>query len=254
MRAVMEPAAPAEAPVRDVVTTRGAAPASSRDAATNAPATARVAAQPADGALLESLLAWSHGAGRLLEVEAGDGRFAAALRAFGRDVVAIEPDATAREAIRARGVPVGKSLEVLGDERFAGVYTLRALERAADDAGLLAAMRALLAPGGRLLLAVPAFPLLYSSADARDGCRRRYRRRELEASIGAAGFRVTRVRHLDCLGFALALWRRSLGARGEARVPSARAQRAAQPISRAFDALGRGAIGTRLLCEAVRVE
>ncbi len=238
----MEPAAPVETP--------------SRIAAIPGDGTSRVAAtfQRSDDCLVESLWDWSRGAGRMLDYGAGDGRFAGALRARGCDVVAIEPDASLREAIRARGVPVGKSLEVLGDERFGAVYALRALERVEDDAGLLASLREHLAPGGRLLLCVPAFPILYSERDARSGCLRRYRRRGLEAAVQAAGFRVTRVRHLDSLGFAVAVFRRCFGERSSARAPAlARLQqRASPPLSRALDALCGGAIGTRLLCEALR--
>jgi SAM-dependent methyltransferase len=214
----------------------------------------RLAPARSDERLLEVLLEWSRGAGRILEYGAGDGRFAGALRERGCDVVAIEVDASQREAIRARGVPVGKSLEVLGDERFGAVYALSALERVENDSALLAALREHLAPGGRLLLCVPAFPILRSERDARSGCLRRYRRRALEATVHGAGFRVTRIRHLDSLGFAVALWRRWIGEGGVPR-DAARVRleaRAAQPLSRALDALSSGAIGTRLLCEAVR--
>lgn len=238
----MEPVAPVETPSR-VVAIPG-------DGATRIEETSR----RGDACLVESLLDWSRGAGRILDYGAGDGRFAGALRERGCDVVAIEPDASLREAIRARGVPVGKSLEVLGDERFAAVYALRALERVEDETALLAALREHLAPGGRLLLCVPAFPILYSERDARSGCLRRYRRRGLEAAVQAAGFRVTRVRHLDSFGFAVALWRRCFGERRAPRDPALAhlQQRAMLRLSRALDALCGGAFGTRLLCQAVR--
>jgi SAM-dependent methyltransferase len=228
----------------------------SRAVAIPADGAPRVAAAsaPSDDGLLEALLVWSRGTGRILDYGAGAGRFVGALRERGRDVVAIEPDASLREVIRARGVPVGKSLELLGDERFGAVYALHALERVEDDAGLLAALREHLEPGGRLLLCVPAFPILRSDRDALTGCLRRYRRRGLEATVRNAGFRVTRVRHLDSLGFAVALWKRWAGERSVPSDPArARLQeRAALPLCRALDALSSGAIGTRLLCEAVR--
>jgi SAM-dependent methyltransferase len=239
----VEPAAPIETSIRAVAIAADGAP-------RVAPATPR-----GDDVLVEVLLGWSRGAGRILDYGAGDGRFAGALCERGCDVVAIEPDASLREAIRARGVPVGKSLELLGDEQFGAVYALRALEHVEDDAGLVAALREHLAPGGRLLLSVPAFPILHSERDARSGCLRRYRRRGLEATVRAAGFRVTRVRHLDSLGFAVALWKRCIGERhgprdvARQRIP----ERAALPLSRAFDALSSGVIGTRLLLEAVRI-
>jgi SAM-dependent methyltransferase len=207
-----------------------------------------------DEALVDALSIWSRGAGRILDYGAGDGRFAGALRERGCDVAAIEPDATLREAVRARGVPVGKSLELLGDERFGGAYALHALDRVEDDAGLLATLREHLVPGGRLLLCVPAFPLLYSAVDARSGSLRRYRGRALQHVVEVSGFRVNRVRHLDSLGFAVALWRRSFGQRQGPPDPmvSKLCERLALPLSRVLDALCGGAIGTALLCEAQR--
>jgi hypothetical protein len=51
-------------------------------------------------------------------------------------------------------------------------------------------MRSLLAPGGRLVLLVPALPALYGTLDSALGHVRRYTASELETKIRAAGFRL----------------------------------------------------------------
>jgi SAM-dependent methyltransferase len=204
--------------------------------------------------LVESLARWGRGAGRLLDFGAGTGRFCAALRERGFDVAAVEPDASLRAVIRERGVPVGRSLDALGDERFGGAYAINVLEHIEDDVGLLASLRERLAPGGRLLLYVPAFPLLYSANDARVGHLRRYRRAQLSARVREAGFELLRCAHVDSLGFAAGLWYRRFGDPQGGLDPAAVRlyDRAVFPLSRALDALCFGAIGKNLLCEARR--
>ncbi|MGI9264633.1 MAG: class I SAM-dependent methyltransferase, partial [Gammaproteobacteria bacterium] len=69
----------------------------------------------------------------------------------------------------------------------------------------------ILRPGGRLLLYVPAFNVLFSSMDRKVGHFRRYRRRQLVALAGAAGFTVEQGRYVDSLGFLAALLYRFVG-------------------------------------------
>lgn len=204
--------------------------------------------------LVEALEDWGRGAGRLLDYGAGNGRFCGALRERGFDVVAVEPDAALRERIRLRGVPVSRSLEALGDECFGGAYAINVLEHVEDDVALLGLLRERLVVGGRLLLYVPAFPLLFSANDARVGHLRRYRRAGLAAAARAAGFEVTRVRHVDSVGFAAGLWYRFFGDPQGGLDPAAVRlyDRAVFPLSRALDGLTRGVIGKNLLLEAVR--
>ncbi len=66
------------------------------------------------------------------------------------------------------------------------------IEHCPDDAAVLAEFRRVLAPGGRLLVSVPAFSFLWSHHDEAVDHYRRYRRGPLRERLRAAGFRVSR--------------------------------------------------------------
>jgi SAM-dependent methyltransferase len=69
------------------------------------------------------------------------------------------------------------------------------LEHIDDDRGTLAHLMEVLAPGGVLVLTVPAHQSLYDEMDEIAHHRRRYGRRELGEKLRAAGFRVLRLAH-----------------------------------------------------------
>jgi len=73
------------------------------------------------------------------------------------------------------------------------------LEHIEDDAAALASLRGLLAPGGRLLLTVPALPWLWTRHDEEHGHHRRYRRGQLRGRLEEAGFAVERLTHYNAL-------------------------------------------------------
>jgi SAM-dependent methyltransferase len=87
----------------------------------------------------------------------------------------------------------------LAAERFDTIICLNVLEHVEDDHTSLVVMRRLLAPGGRLVLLVPALRALYGTLDAALGHYRRYSRRELAAKFRAAGLTV---RHLEYFNLA----------------------------------------------------
>ncbi len=64
------------------------------------------------------------------------------------------------------------------------------LEHLQDDRGVLVQLRKMLAPGGKLLLTVPAHPSLWSYFDEHSCHQRRYELRELATKLSEAGFEV----------------------------------------------------------------
>lgn len=96
--------------------------------------------------------------GRLLDVGAGTGYFAAFMRDRGWSVTALEPDATARQAASSRaGLEIRpiEDLEGLTAETFDVITLWHVLEHVHDPAHYLDRFRNLLVPGGMLMIAVP---------------------------------------------------------------------------------------------------
>ena len=69
------------------------------------------------------------------------------------------------------------------------------LEHLDDDASTLEWARSVLAPGGILVLTVPAHPFLFDEMDELAHHRRRYRRSELAARLRGAGFEIRHLEH-----------------------------------------------------------
>ena len=88
----------------------------------------------------------------------------------------------------------------LADERFDTIICLNVLEHVRDDERSLAVMRALLRPGGRLLLLVPALPGIYGTLDAALGHHRRYTPRELADKFAAAGLALRHREYFNLAG------------------------------------------------------
>lgn len=90
-------------------------------------------------------------------------------------------------------------------EGFEQIICLDVIEHIQDDRAALRDLFALLRPGGRLVLSVPAIPQLYGPKDERVGHYRRYRRTELLEKMRGAGFTIERVRSWNLAG-AIILW------------------------------------------------
>jgi len=80
------------------------------------------------------------------------------------------------------------------------VLCVNVLEHVEDDVRALRAIHASLAPGGRLLLFVPAHPWLYGTVDRAIGHFRRYTRGDLLTKLTVVGFRVDRLWPFNPLG------------------------------------------------------
>jgi len=204
--------------------------------------------------LLETVRRYAPAHGRILDFGAGSGQFAVPLSKLGLDVTALEPDAFLRNKIAEQGVRAMAAPEELPDSAFDYIYTLNVLEHIEDDVGALKALRSKLRSGGRLLVYVPAFPVLYTSMDAKVGHVRRYTRRTLMAAVTGAGFSIKETRHVDSLGFFASLMFKAVGSKdGTINVRALRLyDRIAFPASRLIDAVTHGWLGKNLLLVAAR--
>ena len=158
------------------------------------------------GALIAKQVPLKPGA-RILEVGAGTGSNLAMLQALG-EVDAIEPDEAARALASRRGgfavggglLPDGVRLE---DGRYDLIVLLDVLEHIERDRASLRVLRDKLAPGGRLLLTVPAAPWLWSAHDVAHHHKRRYTARTLHDTLFDGGFKVRHMSHFNSLLYPL---------------------------------------------------
>ena len=142
---------------------------------------------------------------RILEVGAGTGSNLAMLQGFGR-VDAIEPDEAARALASRRGgfavgggmLPDGVALE---DGRYDLIVLLDVLEHIERDRASLQVLRTKLAPGGRIVLTVPATPWLWGAHDVAHHHKRRYTAATLRDALFDGGFRVRHMSHFNSLLF-----------------------------------------------------
>ena len=133
---------------------------------------------------------------QILEAGCGPGGNLEMLSGFGR-VCAFEPHGPSRAVCAARGFArvLAGSLpdQIPFAERFDLVCAFDVVEHVEDDVAALSALGDRLAPGGRLLLTVPAGPWMWSAHDERHHHYRRYTRRALAVSLLRAGFGTFRL-------------------------------------------------------------
>lgn len=140
---------------------------------------------------------------RILEVGSGTGGNLAMLSRYG-DVCAIEMDADARRiseekyrgqfSIRAGSCPDNLPL---GGELFDLICMFDVLEHIDRDTESLAALRKHLAPGGYLLVTVPAYPWLWSAHDVFLHHQRRYTASTLNNAFARSGLHVNRITYFN---------------------------------------------------------
>ncbi len=152
---------------------------------------------------------------RILEMGAGTGSNIALLQRFGQ-VDAVEPDDPARDfAIRRTGIPIKGGLLPdgvdLADGRYDLIAMLDVLEHIPGDGEALAALRPKLAPGGRILVTVPAAPWLWSAHDVAHHHQRRYTAGTLRAVFEASGYRLRHLTHFNSVLFPLIVAARAAG-------------------------------------------
>jgi len=146
-----------------------------------------------------------------LDFGAGIGTFASELGKYGTRVICIEPDLSLRRRLKVMQFEAHDSLHSVPDKSVPYIYSLNVLEHIEDDVGILRELFRRLKPEGRLLIYVPAFEILFSSADKMVGHKRRYTKDILVRRLELAGFQVEQARYIDSLGFVVALLFKFIG-------------------------------------------
>lgn len=148
---------------------------------------------------------------RVVEVGCGLGNFTRLL--FDRDLVIaadVEPPCVERlrqrypnqANLRAFACDVG-SPAFLELRKFQpdSCVCLNVLEHIEDDGGALNAMASILAPGGNIVLLVPAFQSLYGPIDRNLGHYRRYNRASIARLAESSRLRVKKAHYMNLVGF-----------------------------------------------------
>ena len=115
--------------------------------------------------------------------------------------VTLEIDETQREILVSRG------FKVIGDlrkqeKRFDLIFTSNVLEHIEDDLAVLKELSLCLKDfSSRLIIYVPAFPLLFSDLDRSVDHYRRYSKKDLVEKIKKSGMEVQKCHYADSIGF-----------------------------------------------------
>jgi SAM-dependent methyltransferase len=138
------------------------------------------------------------GFGPILDVGSGDGLFFEKLAAFGEPEGVEEDAALVTPAGRARGpIHVGPFDESFRpSRRYALILLLDVLEHFRDDRACLRRALDLLAPGGLIVITVPAFRILWTAHDDVNQHVTRYTKATLGRLAADTGFRVDHTEYL----------------------------------------------------------
>lgn len=96
-------------------------------------------------------------------------------------------------------------LKAMKNKNIDTIVAINVLEHIKDDLGALENFYSVLPPGGKIILFVPAFPVLLGEWDRKIGHFRRYTKNDLESKIKSCGFSPVKSSYFNSLGF-LSWW------------------------------------------------
>ncbi len=148
--------------------------------------------------------------GLIVEGGIGSGRNLVEFRSRGYDVAGFDIMPQAVEHVRTRGIDQAEVHDLgqpwpVAQGSVRAVVMLDVLEHTADPVQVLQHARDTLAPGGGVLITVPAYPWLYSNWDKRLGHYRRYTTRELALQAKKASLEVVRLTHWNAFSLPAAV-------------------------------------------------
>lgn len=139
----------------------------------------------------------------IVDMGCGTGGMTQMLARFGR-VTGVDEAAEAREYCARRGVRDVVSLDEWGrtDTLYDLATAFDVIEHVEDDLGFVVGLHERIKPGGRIVVTVPAYQVLWSAFDEMNHHERRYTRGPLAKLLGEAGFLVERASYFNTILFA----------------------------------------------------
>ena len=149
---------------------------------------------------------------RVIEIGCGIGNFTRLMLDSSEAVLALDVEPGCIERLRPR-FPDQANLHAIACDVTAPAFSdlqsfradscvcLNVLEHIEDDREVLRRIAGVLAPGGNIILLVPAFPSLYGRIDERLGHYRRYTRASISSLAEATGLTVKTSHYLNAIGF-----------------------------------------------------
>ncbi len=147
----------------------------------------------------------------ILDFGAGLGTFAEQLNKYHYNICCIEQDNNQSEIINRKGIKSYTHIDSIDDNSIDYIYSLNVLEHIENDFLMVSQLYKKLKVGGKLLIYVPAFQLLYSSMDKKVGHYRRYSKSSLLALLQQSNFEVVEVKYADSAGFFASLLYKFIG-------------------------------------------
>jgi SAM-dependent methyltransferase len=189
---------------------------------------------------------------RILDFGAGSGTYADMLKEQGVLVDCLEPDGVLYRQLGKKGYDVYRDIKELQPNSYDVIYALNVLEHIEDDEAVVTALTTALRKGGKLVIYVPAFQILFTSMDKKVGHFRRYRKKALNSHAQKASLKVNNLYYCDPLGFCAALTFKYVG--NKDGVVSARAvkiyDRYIFPLSKVIQPIFKKSVGKNVVLVA----
>ncbi len=164
--------------------------------------------------IIESFLQrYSFKIGRVLDIGAGTGYNTLLLGRYVREVYALEPAEAAIKLFKNKQVTVFQSdlTSFVPPFQFDLATLFDVLEHIKDDTTALIRIRSFLSSNGKVIITVPALPILWSAHDKVHHHFRRYTKRTLKEVVEKAGFSIVRMTYFNFYLFPIILIVRILG-------------------------------------------
>lgn len=155
--------------------------------------------------LLNLILESARKSDSLVDFGAGNGTFSFPVTSSGYRVICVETDPVLSVDLANHGMTVLNDLEQAENGSIDDMYSLNVLEHIEDVTIITALWYRKLRPGGKLVVYVPAFQVMFSSMDRKVGHISRYSKAELRQKLSNPGFEINQSRYTDSIGLVATL-------------------------------------------------